>query len=264
MSSSTNQQYKPGALRPTPTTDQHYKGVILRPNQLASLTSYGAFVSSAVAPGGKYSQSDLQAAESLADLSVAQNPSLVNRDCNPSTCNTIARNPSEQTAIDNSPTTSDAEIHPSAGVSLNQVDSTIPSTTHHQTTTFSKLAKQQGIRDWNNSVFDDRWLLQPEEMWNLNPRSNSGVTVSPGRQSLNGNSFGGQHPATRITEASHPATVLKSQMERLIQEAGERKSEIRNRHGPTEPLNARWAGIHNPLAAYGQLVDTDEEHHGNR
>lgn len=33
-----------------------------------------------------------------------------------------------------------------------------------QTTTFEQLARERGVREWNNAAFDDRWLLQPDEL----------------------------------------------------------------------------------------------------
>lgn len=46
-------------------------------------------------------------------------------------------------------------------------------------TTFPDLSAQHGLRGWNNSLFDDRWLLRSEEMWNIDHRRQSIITISP-------------------------------------------------------------------------------------
>lgn len=33
-----------------------------------------------------------------------------------------------------------------------------------QTKTFTQLARERGVREWNSTAFDDRWLLQPDEL----------------------------------------------------------------------------------------------------
>lgn len=48
---------------------------------------------------------------------------------------------------------------------------------------FSDLASQRGLRKWTDEIFDDRWVLRPDEMWNVDPRRRSVVTVSPSPKS---------------------------------------------------------------------------------
>lgn len=48
---------------------------------------------------------------------------------------------------------------------------------------FSDLASQKGVRKWNDEVFDDRWVLRSDEMWNVDPRRRSVITVSPSPKS---------------------------------------------------------------------------------
>ena len=58
--------------------------------------------------------------------------------------------------------------------------------------TFAIRARQAGIPDWNervvkglrgnDSVFDGRWVLNPDEAWNVPARRNSGLTISPRSQ----------------------------------------------------------------------------------
>lgn len=44
---------------------------------------------------------------------------------------------------------------------------------------FSDLAMQKGVRTWSEEIFDDRWVLRSNEMWNVDPRRRSVITVSP-------------------------------------------------------------------------------------
>ena len=71
--------------------------------------------------------------------------------------------------------------HP--GIPFNISGDDTPREIAHQTKTFTQLAQEQGFRDWNNSVFDDRWLLQPGEMYEIAGGSQSDLTVSPGQES---------------------------------------------------------------------------------
>lgn len=48
---------------------------------------------------------------------------------------------------------------------------------------FSDLASQKGVRKWSDEIFDDRWVLRSDEMWNVDPRRRSVITVSPSPKS---------------------------------------------------------------------------------
>lgn len=48
---------------------------------------------------------------------------------------------------------------------------------------FSDLASQNGVRKWTDETFDDRWVLRSDEMWNVDPRRRSVITVSPSPKS---------------------------------------------------------------------------------
>ena len=87
----------------------------------------------------------------------------------------------------------------------------VPGDTHrelaHQTTNFAQLAHDQGFRYWNNSVFDDRWLLQPEEMYKIYGGRKSDLTVSPDRKSTGMASLG---PSDVIETEAFPASDKSS------------------------------------------------------
>ena len=42
---------------------------------------------------------------------------------------------------------------------------------------FSDLASQMGVKKWTDEIFDDRWVLKPDEMWNVDPRRRSVITI---------------------------------------------------------------------------------------
>jgi len=44
---------------------------------------------------------------------------------------------------------------------------------------FDHQAQSQGARAWNTTDFDDRWLLQSDEIWNIDPASRSTTTMAP-------------------------------------------------------------------------------------
>ena len=81
----------------------------------------------------------------------------------------------------NSFETSSAGTQSNSGVPLSDTDTASSS--------FAVRARQAGIPDWNekvakglvgnNSVFDGRWVLNPDEAWNVPSRENSGQTTSP-------------------------------------------------------------------------------------
>lgn len=48
---------------------------------------------------------------------------------------------------------------------------------------FSDLASQKGARKWADEIFDDRWVLRSDEMWNFDLRRRSIFTLSPSPKS---------------------------------------------------------------------------------
>lgn len=87
----------------------------------------------------------------------------------------------------NSPDTSSNETQTNSGAPLTQSD--------QASRTFAVRAKQAGISDWNekvtkglrgnNSVFDGRWVLDPNEAWNVPARRTSVPMISSDGQSTN-------------------------------------------------------------------------------
>lgn len=92
-----------------------------------------------------------------------------------------------------SPETSSAGTRTNSGAPLTQSD--------RASSTFAIRAKEAGIADWNekvtkgltgnNSVFDGRWVLNPDEAWNVPARGTSVMTGSPDGQSTDYASNGG-------------------------------------------------------------------------
>ena len=80
--------------------------------------------------------------------------------------------------------TSSTGTHSNSGVPLSDSDMA--------STSFAVRAKQAGIPDWNekvekglvgnNSVFDGRWVLNPDEAWNVPVRKKSTLIISPRTQ----------------------------------------------------------------------------------
>lgn len=66
--------------------------------------------------------------------------------------------------VTDSPFLSNPHVRATSEVSINIADQATQENVSHQTSNFANLAAYQGIRDWNSKVFDDRWLLRPEEV----------------------------------------------------------------------------------------------------
>ena len=146
---------------------------------------------------------------------------------------------SKHSRMSKSPIGSDAEIHPSSGVPV----VSMPSTKLKQSNTFPQLASHKGIEKWNSSVFDERWLLKPEEMWDV-----SVDTVSPDRQRLNY----GYPDIDHHTEASRNIAFQEAHIDRLSRELEKSKSQ--------QPIKTPWVERETPdtLAAYTRLVGIHE------
>ena len=258
MTTSSNKQYKGPKLVPTPLSDHQYKGLVLDPKQRGSLASQGAFIPSSTPLRESQNRGDIQAAEPLTSLRSARGSSNLGHDQKRPSFNSMGRNESTHVGTNDSPFSSEAEIYPSSGVALNQSDNTMPSTTLPQNANFSQLAEHQGIHDWNNSVFDDRWLLQPEEMWNLKARRESVVTISPEMQALNRNFSRTGDQRDSHTEGSQRSSTQHAHMQRLVSEAEEKKKEIRGRQASTARTETRW-GEHS-----GTLTAGRKDNHTNR
>ena len=206
----------------------------------------------------------MQAVEHLTTLRNARGSSNLVHDHEDPSFSRIDRNIFTPGGISDSPFSSEAEIHPSSGVPLNQSDNTMPTTTLPQNANFPQLAETQGIHNWNNSVFDDRWLLQPEEIWNLEARRESVITVSPERQALNRNTPRiGDQMGSR-TEGSQRSSTQTAHMQRFVREAEEKEKELRGRQESSAPTEARWGETSDKLAANGTQTAGRKGHHLNQ
>lgn len=258
MTPSSEQQYKEPKLAPTPVLDHQYTGVNVNPKQRNSLTSHGTL------SRDNYNRSDIQAAESLTTLRNARGSSTLGHHNNGAAFDKAGQNVSTHTDANDSPFSSEPEIYPSAGVSLDQSNSTMPTTTLPQNANFPQLAEHRGIHDWNNSVFDDRWLLKPEEIWNLSTRRESAITVSPERQILDRNTSRNADNMTPRTEGSRRSSILNAHGQRLVHEAEEKQNATHTRKVPTAPTEARWEEHSDNLAGSRKLTTGKKCSHTNQ
>lgn len=215
----------------------------LIPGQLSNLSTYGIFgppasltsTNSTATKQPGHTEGDKFVAKSLAGLDTAGGALNVSGILNSPVQNTMPHYSRYQPPrVDESPFSSESEIHPGGGVPLYGSEDTV-SSTQHQTHTFAQLAAEQGIREWNNGVFDDRWLLQPEEMWKTAARRNSALTVSPDRQPLERNNSRTVIPITQPTEASHELAAKQKQIDALNRELEELRHKFRGASMSSEP-----------------------------
>ena len=97
------------------------------------------------------------------------------------TQHTTVQTAPEPEQFHDSPQTSSAGTQSNFGVPLSESDKA--------SSTFADCARQAGIPDWNeqvakglrgnNSIFDGRWVLNPDEAWNVPARRTSLLTISP-------------------------------------------------------------------------------------
>ena len=260
MNPSSYQPYKGPKLAPTPLSDHQYTGVNLDLKKHGSFTSHGAFLPPSAPTRDVNNRGDIQTTESRPILRNAPGSSTLSHQPKNTSFNKMRTKTPTYTGASDSPFSSEAEIHPSSGVPLRPSNSTMPTTTLPQHANFSQLAEHKGIHDWNNSVFDDRWLLQPEEIWNLEARRDSAVTISPGRLALSRNTprTGDQTDGSRAE--SQRVSAQNAHLQHTSREAEETKKKHSDRqvaHKSTEP---RHDDNREKLAASGKL-DTQK---GNR
>ncbi|KAL9125123.1 MAG: hypothetical protein Q9217_005622 [Psora testacea] len=106
----------------------------------------------------------------------------------------------------------------------------------HQTKTFAQLAQEQGFRDWNNTVFDDRWLLRPEEMYKIDNRHKSVLTVSPDQIPKRRMSSGRSDSSK---DEPFPETLL--QAFHSAQRASDKSDRKFQQHHPSSPRHPKKA-----------------------
>lgn len=109
------------------------------------------------------------------------NQSFLGRDRAVPEANTMVRDASLQSSTQESTYSS---IRPCEEVAVSETDYSMPVTLQHQTHNFSQLASARRIHEWNNSVFDDRWVKTPAEMYHHGGRTSSVNTADSRRQSV--------------------------------------------------------------------------------
>ena len=260
MNTSSYHLYKGPKLTPTPLSDHQYAGLNVDLPKHASLTSHGGFLHPSAPPRDVYSLGDVPTAESPTAIRNAPESFIAGRDPRNTSFNKSGTKTPIQTGTNDSPFSSEANVHPSSGVPLNQSSSTMPTTTLPQHTNFSQLAEHQGIDDWNNNVFDDRWLLQPEEIWNLEARRESAVTVSPESLALSRNNLRSGDQTESLHAESQGTSIQNRYMQRTGHEREEKEKEHFGRHVATALIEPRRAGGREMLGASGMLVSQKGSH----
>lgn len=234
-------------------SDHQYTGVNLDSKKHSSLSPYAAFMPPSAPARDTYDRGDIQAAKSITTLCNAPRPFTLGQNQKTPSFNMSCLNTTTHARSNDSPFSSEAEIHPSSGVSLNQFDSTMPTTTLPQHANFSQLAEHQGIHDWNSSVFDDRWLLQPEEIWNLEPRRDSVTTLSPERVALSRNNTRTGDQASSYARLQRMST-LNAHMQNAGREAEEKNKEHCGRQVASASTETPPGENRETLAASGKLA----------
>lgn len=114
--------------------------------------------------------------------------------------------------------------------------------------TFPELARENGIRGWNNSNFDDRWLLHEDEMWNVDARRTSVMTMSPGCPPAQLSSWQAQVQPEAQAQVAAAQAQLKPERESLDKSIMLRRAKRRQAAG--EDVDQTY----DPLAGYAALV----------
>ena len=185
-----------------------YTGAVLHPGQLSSLTMYGY-------PGGAYSSrkkteaiTGKNAVEPRSPLLNANSPAQSKPPQRNLGMHNTAQQALKQEDIHNSMETSSTGTQSNFGVPLSESDKA--------SSTFAIRARQAGIPDWNeqvvkglngnDSVFDGRWVLNPDVAWNVPARRTSPLAISPGSQRSN-------HPTLPFTNKDSEAPIRVGYME---------------------------------------------------
>ena len=154
--------------------------------------------------------------------------------------NTMARGASFQSSTQESMCSS---IYPSGGVPVSGTDNSTPIMPQHQTHNFSQLASNQRVRDWNNSVFDDRWVMSPAETYHSDGRPHSASTAESGRQAVFNR---GERPASQ-----------RATYQPLSQQNRDAKN-TRAESSAQEPLNFLPSARYNPGKELGSTRNMDQ------
>ena len=257
---SSYQPYKGPKLAPTPFSDPLHAGVNLDLQEHSSLASHEDFHLPLAPTRNIYRRRDTQSVESPTILRDAPASFTRGRDPKNTPLNQIGTITPTQTGTNDSPFSSEADIHPSSGVPLDQFGSTMPTATLPQHANFSQLAEHQGIHDWNNSVFDDRWLLQPEEIWNLEARRDSAITVSPESLAPSRNNIRTFDQTGSSHAESQRISDLSTHTQRTGREGEEKEKENCSRHVATAPTEPRRTDGREALGTSGMLATRKGSH----
>lgn len=134
-----------------------YEGVTANSYQSSCLNSCGMFIEQSnfadAAHGGVHT-----IMSPLAVQTTSEEGLFARSERKPSASNKIARNAMNNTPVNESTLSSESEIYPSSGVPLDESDMNVSGMDQGQMKTFQQLAEEKGIREWNNTVLDERWL----------------------------------------------------------------------------------------------------------
>lgn len=127
---------------------------------------------------------------------------------------------------------SEAENHPKSSVRWDESDMSMPDTHRTQTKTFQQLAAENGIREWNNNVPDERWL-EPSE-------SSTAPIGEP------------QQPAEKKELSAKMIELMSRRHKRLesfLKELDDTETKMDSRIGTFQPDPSIW-GLENTSSQY--------------
>ena len=231
MNTASENPYK--SLKPTAFAAE-YKGLPSNPYQNSYLTSYGMFADRAqftdAAHGGVHTMMSPIVGQHIPEKST---PTAKDKS---SESNNMFRKVSCSTAANDSSLSSDAEIHPSSGVPLGEAELKQSKTSQHQTKTFADLAVEKGIMEWNNSVFDERWL---------EPTQPKPATASEHQQSADKSELKASDVETTSKQPQRLGTFLK--------ELDDTKKKMDANTGTYRPDPSIW-GLENAYPQYAKAL----------
>ena len=237
MTSTSENPYK--TMKPTPLAPD-YKGLQRNPYQNSYLTSYGMFADRAgfadAAHGGVHTiMSPLNGQHDPDEPTPTAKDSF-------SELNDRFRKVSCSTVANDSSLSSDVEIHPSSGVLLGEMELKQPKSSQYQTKTFQDLASEKGIMEWNNEVFDERWL---------EPSRPKPVNVNRSQEFAN---------KSKLKDSDVVSTSDKrpQRLESFLKELDDTREKMDSHAGTYRPDPSIW-GMKNAYPQYAKALR--EQHH---
>ena len=211
------------------------------------------------------------------------NQSFLGRDRAVPEANTMLRDVSLQSSIQESTYSS---IRPGGGVAVSETDHSMAVMLQHQTHNFSQLASARRIHDWNSSVFDDRWVKTPAEMYHHGGRTNSVNTADPCRQSVSsraerpvaqrtayqpssqqnrdGNNAHAESTAQETLETLPSTTYNPGNERRPTRNVDQNPNSFLGHPESRQPTDTGLDGALETCPAYMALMPTAEEHRKER